>query len=54
MKEVDLAVRRLVMAPASVSAALFFAVLDILSFFLYLALLGYTLVSRLVRGRHTH
>jgi len=42
------------MAPPSVSAALFFAVIDIFSFFLYLALLGYSLVSRFVRGRNTH
>jgi hypothetical protein len=40
------------MAPPSVSTALLFAVIDILSFFLYLALLGYSLVSRLVRGRN--
>jgi hypothetical protein len=48
----DLAVRRLSMAPPSASAALLFAILDVFSFFLYLALLGYSLVSRLVRGRN--
>lgn len=42
------------MAPGPVSAALLFAIIDIVSFFLYVALLGYSLVSRLVRGRHTH
>lgn len=42
------------MASGPVSAALLFAVIDILSFFLYLALLGYSLINRLVRGRHTH
>jgi hypothetical protein len=48
----DLAVRRLGMAPPSASAALVFAIIDIVSFFLYLALLVYSPVSRLVRGRN--
>lgn len=39
------------MSSPSVSAALLFILIDILSFLLYLLLLGYNLVSRLLRGR---
>jgi hypothetical protein len=48
------AVRRLEVATESVSGAIFFAIIDVVSFFLYLALLGYSLIGRLVRGRRTH
>lgn len=39
------------MSSPSVSASLFFLVIDVLSFLLYLLLLGYSLIARLLRGR---
>jgi hypothetical protein len=40
------------MSPQSAGAALLFVAIDVFSFFFYLALLGYSLVVRLARGRN--
>ncbi len=35
----------------SISSSLFFLLIDVFSFLLYLVLLGYSLIARLLRGR---
>jgi hypothetical protein len=46
------AVRRGTITAQSAGAAMLFAAIDVLSFLFYLALLGYSLVARLARGRN--
>lgn len=41
------------MLSPSIGASLFFLLIDILSFLLYLLLLGYSLIARLLRSRRT-
>jgi len=46
------AVRRYSMSAQSAGAVLLFVAIDVFSFLFYLALLGYSLVARLARGRN--